>query len=307
MSRLRERECAAREFLAVAGSRYASKVTVARSLTPEVRSRLRYVQVGASDIDLRLLPDFFIAGPQRTGTTWLHANLRLHPEIFLSEPKELYYFSRLKTPADPKFQSADLSWYLSFFRERPALWAYKQASSLLRHRRLYTPKIRGEATASYAALDRDVIAEVALLNPEIRIVMMVRDPVERAWSHAKKDLARNRGRPLEEVTDDELRGFFRDPYQVRCAQYAANLKNWAAHLPREQILVERFDDVAARPEGLLVEVMKFLGVAAERRYMPPSVREPINPTTESVVPERHRRFLEELLGAEIESWRREFS
>ena len=47
-------------------------------------------------------------------------------------------------------------------------------------------------------MDGDLIDEVVTLNPEIRVVLMVRDPVERAWSHAKKDLVRNRGRRFED-------------------------------------------------------------------------------------------------------------
>lgn len=279
----------------------------ARPFTSEMRGRLRHVRVGAGSLDLSLFPDFFIAGPQRTGTTWLHANMRSHPQIFLSEPKEIFFFSRLKTPGHPKFQSADLEWYLSLFRERPALWAYKQAVCLLRYRRPYRPVVRGEATASYAALDRDVIAEAAVLNPALKIVMMVRDPVARAWSHAKKDLARNRGRRLEDVGDDEIERFFRDDYQLRCARYAENIENWAAYFPRAQIYVGRFDDVAMRPEALLTGVLGFLGVSADARYVPASVREPVNPTAESEVPERHRRLLEGLLEREIESWRTRFA
>jgi len=272
-----------------------------------MRSELAFVRAQPGEIDLAYFPDFFIAGPQRTGTTWLHANMRFHPEIFLSEPKEIYYFSRLKKTGDPKFVSADLAWYLGFFHERPALWLYKQALSLGRYRRLYAPKIRGEATASYAALDRDIIEEIALLNPALKVVIMVRDPVERAWSHAKKDLARNRGRKLTEVTEAEFHEFFADPYQRQCARYVENIENWRACLGRDRVFVGRFDDVAQRAEPFLLEVLDFLGVSTDRRYVPNSVREPVNPTGESEVPERHRRFLERLLEREIESWRARFS
>jgi hypothetical protein len=287
--------------------RYRSVLMATRALTPEIRARLRYVKVRGDGVDLAGFPDFFIAGPQRTGTTWLHANMRFHPEIFLSEPKEIYYFSRLKTPTHPKFQSADLGWYLRFFRERPALWVYKQVMCLYRSGRPYLPKIRGEATASYAALDPDVIEEVALLNPCLKIVVMVRDPIERVWSHAKKDLARNRGRRLEDVADDELHAFFRDPYQIQCARYAENIERWRRFFPNEQIHVGRFDDIERRPEAFLREVLRFLGVSDDPRFVPASVAEAVNPTAESKVPERHRRFLEELLSDEIASWRQRFA
>ena len=276
-------------------------------LSPELRARLRHVRVTKADVDLSRFPDFLIIGPQRTGTTWLHANLREHPEVFLSEPKELFFFSRLKEPDHPKHQSNELEWYLKFFDDPLWLWAYKQAMCLRRHRRPYGPKVRGEATASYAAIDRDVIAEITALNPQVKAIMMVRDPIDRAWSHAKKDLVRNRGRRLEEVDEQEFRQFFADPYQLRCARYGENLENWSAELPDGHVFVGRFDDIERRPESFLTDVLAFLGVSTDRRYVPVSVREAVNPTAESQVPEQYRRFLEELLAEELRAWRERFA
>jgi hypothetical protein len=186
-------------------------------LDDAIRQRLHHVKV-RGDIDLSRFPDFLIVGPQRTGTTWLHAHLRFHPEIFLAEPKELFFFSRLKTRDHPRFQSDDLSWYLRFFEDPTWRWLAKNAVTLWRQRTTYHPRVRGEATASYAALDRDVIDEIAALNPEIKVIMMIRDPVDRAWSHAKKDLVRKTKRRVNEVPESEFRAFFTDPYQRQCAR-----------------------------------------------------------------------------------------
>src|SRR6185295_15366672 len=135
-------------------SRAASVVALpAHVISDAVIRKLHWVHVSDPDaIRLELFPDFLIVGPQRTGTTWLHAHLRFHPQILLSEPKEIFFFSRLKVPDHPGYQSNELSWYLRFFRE--PLWrgAAKTALSLWRYRELYRPSVRGEATASYAAL-----------------------------------------------------------------------------------------------------------------------------------------------------------
>ena len=58
-----------------------------------IRRQLRHVRVSDPAVRLERFPDFFIVGPQRTGTTWLHAHLRFHPQIFLAEPKELFFFA----------------------------------------------------------------------------------------------------------------------------------------------------------------------------------------------------------------------
>lgn len=276
------------------------KILVAVLINDEIRNRLCYVKVSDPAPNLERFPDFLIVGPQRTGTTWLHANLREHPEIFLAEPKELFFFSRIKTPDHPKFCSDDLSWYLSFFHDPVWRFILKQGLSIVRHRRLYRPVIRGEATASYAAIDRDVIADIVTLNPNVKVVLMVRNPIDRAWSHAKKDLVRNSGRKFTEVSNQEFEEFFSDPYQLRCAQYVDNIDNWASHLNPDNLYVGSFDDIAERPIDFMVDVLRFLGVSAEISYVGSSVNKSVNPAGSAEIPPQHRKYLVDLLSVELD-------
>jgi hypothetical protein len=271
-----------------------------------VLGKLQYVKVLHRDLDLRRFPDFLIVGPQRTGTTWLHAHLRFHPQIFLSEPKELFFFSRLKAPEHRGSESNDLEWYLQFFRD--PLWRRigKMGISLWKNREPYLPVVRGEATASYAALDRDVISEITALNPSIKVIMMIRDPIDRAWSHAKKDLVRKTERRVEDVPADEFKSFFGDEYQLRCARYAENYDNWSDHLESGHLYLGRFEDVTQRPEEFLLEVMSFLGVRSDRRYIGNDVREQVNPTASSNIPDEYRTHLESLLHDDIAAAKAKF-
>ena len=263
---------------------------------------LRFVKMSA-DADLRYFPDFLIVGPQRTGTTWLHAHLRYHPQIMLSEPKELFFFSSLRTPESPRYRSNEVSWYLQFFHE--PLWrvALRNAVSLWRYREVYRPRVRGEATASYAGLDIEIIREIAALKPDIKVILMIRNPIDRAWSHAKKDLVRNRQRAFADVSASEFEQFFRDPYQRQCARYVDNIDHWSAALQPGHLLVGLFDDVHQHPEALLLAVMRFLGVTADRRYISDEVRKRVNPTESSKIPDQHRRLLEELLQDDLRNLR----
>lgn len=256
-------------------------------------------------LDLRRFPDFLILGPQRTGTTWLHSHLRRHPEIMLAEPKELHFFNYLRAPETRRFGSNDLGWYLQCFRE--PLWRvlYRNGLSLCLHAELYRPKVRGEATASYAALDRELIAEAVALNPQLKAILMVRDPIDRAWSHAKKDLARNRGRSLDQVPPAELERFLTDPYQRRCAQYVKNIENWSAFLQPGHLFIGLFDDIDRRPDGLLLDVMAFLGVKSDRRYLS-ETRRPVNPTGGEEMPEQYRRLLEKRFAEDLKELRERF-
>lgn len=274
-------------------------------ISEAVRARLRYVQV-RGDEDLARFPDFLIVGPQRTGTTWLHAHLRFHPQIFLSEPKELYFFSSLERRDPKRFVSDQLGWYLRFFRDPWWRRTAKTAICLRRHGELYRPVIRGEATASYAAMAPAVIDDIVALRPDLRVILMIRHPIDRAWSHAKKDLVRNRKRRFEDVRAEEFRAFFADPYQRRCAQYVDLAETWGSRLLPGHLFVGIFDQIATRPDEMLLDVMRFLGVRSDRRYIDPDAQNPVNPTAATRIPAEYRQYLEELFAADLRAARERF-
>ena len=120
-------------------------------------SQLKHVTVRSpEDLDLSAFPNFLIIGPQRTGTTWLYHNLKKHPEIFLPQVKETYYFSTLGQPDHPHFRYEHLEDYLAALRDRPKLLVKKNWNAFRKHGRFYHPRVRGEATASYAKLTKKV-------------------------------------------------------------------------------------------------------------------------------------------------------
>jgi len=275
-------------------------------VSAEIQKKLRWVKVPPGEVDLTGFPNFLLIGPHRTGTTWLYRNLAEHPQVLLSEPKELYFFDRLKIPGDPRYRSNELGWYLQFFRNTPARWARKNLHHILKYRELARIRIRGEATASYAVIDRDVIDEIAVLNPAMKVIVLIRNPVERAWSHAKKDLGRKLNRPVAEISDTEFETFFTAPYQRKLAGYGAIVDNWSACLGEGKVFTGRFDDIATRPEALLEEVFRFLGIRSDGRYTGRAARRSVNRTEAAGVPERHRLFLEQWLKPELEELRKRF-
>jgi len=267
------------------------------TMNAEIRNQLRWVEV-SEDTELGLFPDFLIVGPQRTGTSWLYVHLRFHPEILFSRPKEIFFFSSLKNRDSRRFVTDHLDWYLRFFRDPMWLWAIKTGVCLYRHHRLYRPRIRGESTASYASLAPDVIDDIVRLNPAIKVILMVRNPVERAWSDAKYYFER-RQRQIADVPPEEAKAFFTDRYQLSCARYSENYDNWSARLLPGHLLLGRFDDIALHPERILLDIMRFLGVGDDPSYVDPSVHRPVNTTSASPVPADYKSFLEELFKDEI--------
>ena len=270
-------------------------------LTSNLRAKLSSVRVANSDANLRNFPDFLIVGPQRTGTTWLFHNLKSHPEIFLPKEKELYYFSTLGMPDHRRFRFPYLEDYLHAMADTPRSTLKRNYDSIRKLGRLYNPRIRGEATASYAALSTSVIQEIAILNPEIKVILMIRDPLDRAWSHARKDLLKE-GQPVEILDTEALAQLLFKDEQRGLALYRTLIENWRSHLQPDHLFVGVFDSIASEPERLLAALHGFLGVASGKRYFGRFLRQRINSAPPATIPPAIGKLLREVLRHECEEY-----
>ena len=139
------------------------------------------------------------------------------------------------------------------------------------------------------------------LMPEVKLVYLMRDPVERAWSHAKHNHrygeANFAPRPsaLESVTDGEWRANFVHDWPLACGDYRGQLRRWLAVFPREQIYVGFYEAIGERPAALLREIFSFLGVDADVDLSAFPVTERILPGPSLELSAGLRRFLHGLL------------
>ncbi len=182
------------------------------------------------------LPDFLGIGAQKAGTTWLWENLRRHPEIFVPDKKELHYF-------DNKFDQS-LRYYTRRFEEARG-------------------RIKGEITPAYGILPRERIGFIRAIMPRLRLIFLMRDPVERAWSQAVMDLVVRSGRALDEVPESELLAFLESERSVNRGLYCGMLDNWLSSFPSEQLYVGFFEDIRERPRELMSELFAHLGVSRD--------------------------------------------
>ncbi|NEP63055.1 MAG: sulfotransferase [Symploca sp. SIO2G7] len=276
-----------------------------KTISQDIIQNLQYVKVSKTNLDLSRFPNFMIVGPQRTGTTWLYWSLRQHPQISFARPKELFYFNFLDMPDFPMYRSSELSWYLQFFRENPVRYLWKNFTTLRYHGEFYRPKIRGEATATYAAMKIELIKDVLTLNPDIKIILMIRNPIDRAWSHAKKDLLKEAGKKFDEVSDQEFEQFFNDPYQLACGQYTAMIDKWSSCLPQGNLFVGFYDDIQQASEQLLSRIFDFLGVRNKAKYYR-LAQTIVNPTESRDIPEKYQKMLAAIFQDEITKLKQEF-
>ena len=250
----------------------------------------------------RPLPDFLVLGAQKAGTTALYEYLRRHPQISGPSWKEVSFFDRHWARGE--------SWYRGNF------------PNVARTRGKHV----GEASPSYVfhPLAPQRVEEVV---PEARLIVLVRNPVDRALSQYNHEVALGREPlPFEEALDAEeerLRGeqerMAADPryfsrewwshtYKAR-GRYAEQVERWLAVFPREQLLVLPSDDLGSDPARAHAQVLEFLGASPQRLDSYPRVYEreyePMKPETRERLAaefEEPNRRLYELLGRDL-GWR----
>jgi hypothetical protein len=186
-------------------------------------------------------PNLFLVGPPRTATTSLWAALSHHPEIFMSRLKEPHYFTRIWPKIVPTVKY-----------EREYLPLFAEAGDA---------RYRGEASPSYFT---DPISAPAIhgVSPAARIVVSLRDPVERAYSHYLH-LSRYGVSlpPFLELVQHQLAE--RHPYWempiVLTGRYAQSLRRWRASFDG-QLHVMFFEDFVADQRREVRRILEFLGV-----------------------------------------------
>ncbi len=210
------------------------------------------------------LPDFLVISPPKTGSTWLAANLACHPQVFIPAVKEVKYFSSYS-------RWLDLHWYARQFRDAGG-------------------RLKGEATPSYSVLPCRTIRLIRALLPRVKLVFLMRDPVARAWSHARHNYVhheanfRQYASDLDAVRAEEWRANFRHPWPLLSGDYLGQLRRWLAVFPREQIFVDCYERIATDPAGLLRAVLDFLGASTDVDWSSFRLRETILPGRPRTLP-----------------------
>jgi hypothetical protein len=215
-------------------------------------------------------PDLMIIGAQKCGTSSLHYYLSQHPQLQRSLPKAVHYFDKWI------HHGYDIAWYESHFK------------SLTPGKKLFF-----EATQEYV-YDREAPVLISRYYPDIKMILMLRDPVDRAYSawnmyrtmfeSGYPDFSKWKGKYPGEInpiykylmqgreTFPSLReaieierelmesGESDDPAILRKGLYAEQLKNYLSYFSREQILVIGFKEFTANTPGTLENIYRFMGV-----------------------------------------------
>lgn len=209
----------------------------------------------------RILPSFIIIGAQRCGTTSLYDYLSHHPQIIPSPVKELFYFD--------DYYQRPIEWYKSFFPTQ------KQREKL--ERDLVASVITGEASPSYF-FHPYAAKRIKETLPQIKLILVLRDPIERAYSHYNHIKRLNReplsfeealAKEVERITPDIEKlakdEFYkadqrRDYSYLTRGYYAKQLTEWYKYFPKEQLLVVQSEEFYRETPRVYNEIVEYLGL-----------------------------------------------
>jgi Sulfotransferase domain len=183
------------------------------------------------DAEHGALPNLVVIGAQKCGTSGLHYQLSLHPEIWMSRPKELNFFIEERN----WFRGPE--WYRHYFDARA--------------------KVRGESSPNYTAYPQHlgVPERMGSVVPDAKLIYVLRDPLDRIAAHWVHNYAKRR----EKGTLAETLMHPNTSYVTR-SMYAMQLERYLEHYPKDRILIFQQSELRHQRAETLRRVFEFLGV-----------------------------------------------
>lgn len=228
--------------------------------------------------------DFICAGAQKAGTTWLFARLNELSEFSLPPIKEFHYFDRSREYPSPNKLShtflyrrlLDYSWTkesVKFLFRAIKKGNYKKAKWLANwyfsnyndewYLSLFDSLegIKGEVTPDYSILNEQDIEKMYNLIPNVKIIFLLRNPVERAWSHYRYNKYELKHPDLDKqkIELNEVKYFVNKEGVELRTNYFQTLERYAKYYPHDQIIIGFYDALKNDPVELLSGIVSYLG------------------------------------------------
>lgn len=225
-------------------------------------------------------PDFICLGAQKAATTWLTQTLRHTPNIWLPPIKELHYFSQLynRDARDyaPAHRAAQVDEYKTFFPNLQMSPRKRQLTTELLDI-LSSPKVNdqwygsifrcapnycvaAEVCPSYMNIPISGMHHLLSLAPAVKLLILVRDPIDRCWSHMRMHMTR--GALERNVASFMESDAALSPF-IFYTDYAYSIHQWERLVPKERFMIALQDDIEADPAQTLAIIAAFAGAPIE--------------------------------------------
>lgn len=229
-------------------------------------------------------PHFVGIGAQKAGTTWLHNRLAELSDFGMPPVKELHYFDRDPAYLSPAPLSKPYFWQRMWMARWRSLVVRSIGRQILRldtkrlawllrfhfsvisdewyvglFNDLLGGRIRGEITPAYSILDAAGVEQMHQLIPGTKLLFLIRNPIERAWSNYRYNLKKNPQKHAHLSTPEQIIGYMKRPGRTLRTDYLRTLEVYQQYYAPEQILVGFYDAIREQPQVLLEEIVDFLG------------------------------------------------
>ena len=230
---------------------------------------------------------FLGIGAQKSGTSWLYQKLKKHPCIAFPAGKEVHFWD--------KKLGMGIQGYRALFSAEA-----------------FSAKVCGEITPAYSILPTELIQECSVNFPNLRLIYILRNPIDRAWSSAKMEVGRA-GMKMSEVSEQWFVEHFKSRGSLARGDYEACIRNWQAFYAREQFLICFFEELIKTPEMLLTKCFKHIGVCRDLYDWSVDLRDPVFRGIQAEIPPGLRYILSDIyrpkidrlqafLGVNLENW-----
>ena len=224
-----------------------------------------------SNLIQRCPPTFIGIGSLRCGSTWLYQALKCHPDVKLSDRKEMcFFFFR-------DMLQHDLEWYEAHFA--PANGS--------------EPKpVRGEISPEYFRLKRWQVNRIANLLPDLRIVLTLRHPIERVWSQALLEFGYLDGKDVRKISSINFLRQVERARSLLSSDYYRTIQIWSRAFSKEALYIGFFDRIRDDPEAFINEVLRHVGATTPWELPEQFMKTKVHATNNLV---RHNREIPEVV------------
>ena len=277
------------------------------------------------DDDIQI--DFLGIGVQKSASSWLWSMLKEHDAIWMPPRKELHYFDRSLTYPSPSFLATDklsdrlnsnephnklfqnklsselgtrvdnsqkdIEWYSNYFL---GTYSDKWYKSLFKEG---DGKIKGEITPAYSILKKEDIEHLKELFPALKVILILRNPIDRAWSQARFYMTRNSFNIDSDI--DELKKFIDSEIQTTRGDYLNMIKSWSSVFSEKNFFIGFYDELIEDKERFIIKICDFLEIESSRIIKSDLLNKKINVSIEIDMNSEIKKYLIDKYYEEIEA------
>jgi hypothetical protein len=222
-------------------------------------------------------PDFLLIGAPQAGADLVKAALQTHPSVWFPPLDNILAFH-------PSFQLARFDTIMKFYRrELEVAFSREQAVWLLRYFLRIAPSpswysslfrtpapglIKGELSDEYMTLPYDEAAKLRSVMPKAKIILMIRDPIERSYADIRAKFVNHPKLPFSKLSKRQLIALMNSDWARTHSGYQNAINNWNVFFPQTQIFIGFYDELLSQPDMFFSKLYAFLGLGEAPAFQP---------------------------------------